>query len=260
MLYFYIEATDADNDRTGDEATTKDDNLGQYYTLQIVDSIPPTIQNINISNGAVLSGNAIISADVANNSGYTEVTVKINESVVSRSLPYTWNTLIPSWSNPVAVATDTDGWGNRPLIAAGEGRELWVGYIKGGSIYVKHSPDGTVWGEPVLAAAPLDTILRPTMLRDSTGTLWLAYQDYDQNSNMSLYITDSSDNGQTWSVPVRATSGIEVVGHSLIQDNSGIFRYAFYSYDAEWKNIICVVSSANGTDWSQPVTIDPNTS
>jgi len=256
-LYFYVEAIDGDNDRPGDGATAVADNDGQYYAIQIVDNDLPTIENLSIVEGSLVSGDVVISAQVADGSGTAQPTVRINGRIVSHSLPFTWNTLIPSWSTPVTVAPNMDGWGFS--MTAGNGRELWVAYLESGNLYVLHSPDGITWDEPVLAVSPQDTIMRPALSRDSAGRLWLAYQDYDQDFHMTLHVTCSSDSGQTWTPPVAATTGIDVVGYSLIEDTNHTFWYAFYSYDeVDWKNIICVISSSDGINWSAPRVVDAN--
>ncbi len=264
-LYFYVEATDGDNDRAADESTSIDENGGRYYTLQVVDTVSPTIGNVNISNGAVVSGIVPITADVADTSGYAEVLVKINGEVTSNSLPFVWNTMIPSWSGPVTIASDTDGWGNSPLIAAGEGRQLWVGYVKEGNLYVTYSPDGNIWNTPVLAARPIETIMRPALLRDASGKLWLAYQDYAADGTMTVLIRYSADNGLTWqSPPDPATEGINVKGTSLIEDEDGVLWYGFLHLDywetPEWETelLVRLIRSEDGIHWDEPVNVDTN--
>ncbi|MFC1857968.1 exo-alpha-sialidase [Thermodesulfobacteriota bacterium] len=264
-LYFYIDATDGDNDRPEDAATTIDKNGGQHYQVQIVDTDFPVIQNLNISDGSVVSGNVQISAEVFDPSGYVNVLLLINGQPMSDSLPFVWNTLIPFWSDPVLLDTD----GGSVSIAAGTARELWVAYIKVQQscqqlcqqLYVRHTLDGSNWEEPLLVVGPRDYIFRPALLRDFNGVLWLTYQDYDENFNITLYVHHSADDGQTWSEPVKASNGVDVFGHSFFQDSGGTFWYAFYTYDFSGNTdiLIQVIQSENGLDWGPPVTVDPNT-
>lgn len=255
-LYFKIEATDNDRDRDNDAMTSVAHNAGQYYRVDIVDLDDPAVSSLNLADNDILEGNVTIDATVTDPSGTVTGLVKINGQIVADSLPFVWNTTIPSWSAPYTVVTGIDTW-NNIAVAGGNGRELWLAYLSGGNIAVRHSPDGANWNAPVQAVTPQDTVIRPTLLRDSSSTLWLAFQDYDPF--MSLFVSRSQDNGLTWSAPVAATSGIDVVGTNLYQDAGGTYWYSYYSYDENWNNVIQVISSSDGLNWSAPVTVDPNT-
>jgi len=259
-LYFYLAARDGDNDRENDAATRLENNSGEYYAVQITDPDFPTIKNISPAHGSIVNGMVPITADVEDASGQVAITIKINGRKVGSSLPFVWNTMIPSLTEPVTIADDISGW-SMPLIAGGEKSELWAGYLKDGNLYVIHSLDGITWDEPIAAAYPRDTILRPVFMRDEKGTLWLAFQDYDENSNMSLYVTSSEDDGRNFSQPVAATGNMEVIGHSLMQQTSnGKYGYAFRSYDDDFNLVIQAIGSNDGKSWDSPVTIDANRS
>jgi len=258
-FYFYVRANDGDNERTDDASSTIADNGGAYYAVSIIDETPPTIEGLTLENNATVSGNVRVSADVSD-ADTTAVTVKINGKTVSDALPFVWNTTIPAWHDPIAVVTGAVAGGHQPSIVSAGGSELWISYIQNGALYVRHSADGISWDSPVPVATPLDMILNATLLRDASGTLWCAYRDYARDDyRMSLFVSSSTDNGLSWSAPAQATSGIDVVGHSLIRASDSTLWYTFYFYDENWNTEIAVVSSSDGTHWNQPVIVDPNT-
>lgn len=140
------------------------------------------------------------------------------------------------------------------------------------SIAVSHSDDGgQTWSSPLLMSHVQsgNTAADPTITADDEGAFYLAYIDYNpQLTGGAVYVTKSTDGGETWSDPVElinvnASPDLPVDRPWIAIDQSnGIHHGRIYvvtkSYFASPPPhaIWLIYSDDDGATWSTPVQVD----
>ncbi|HEX76979.1 MAG TPA: hypothetical protein G4O03_01005 [Dehalococcoidia bacterium] len=106
-LYFYLEAIDNDNDRTGDEIVSILNNWGDYYQVWIIDTIPPRVR---VLAPPIARGQEMINAWIEGE--YATVSIKIDGKEVSTGLSYDWDTTACADGDYTITIEATDSFGN----------------------------------------------------------------------------------------------------------------------------------------------------
>ena len=180
-----------------------------------------------------------------------------------------------SWSSPVQVSSSRSTQWSVPVVGA-DGT-LWVGWndFNNPGIWIDHSTDhglsfGTddkIFSTQIASGDINDTVLvfsYPAMDADITGgpyngNLYIAFMDDRGNGDMDIYFTRSTDNGITWSTPVRVNDDPPANGRDqfhpwLFVDNTGKIHLAFYDRRDDpsnyYYNVYYTSSTDGGLTWA----------
>jgi hypothetical protein len=211
-------------------------------------------------NGSVLVGgsNSIYPGACSTSPCYVRAYTTANGvSYVSSTLPGTWNGR--TFGITFDPSLDHDKAGN--FYYAFGGAPLSGSYPN--SIGVsKAGPSGTGWGTPVAVTFNrnrfFDDKYYLAIDRSSSAFANRIYVSWDRNSgnNQILYISYSSDGGNTWSAPVKVNDGTSkferVIGaYPAVDHNTGTVYDSWHDYA---KDIIFVDRSTNGgASWGTDV-------
>ena len=90
----------------------------------------------------------------------------------------------------------------------------------------------------------------PSLIRALDGSLWMAWFS-ERNGNSDIYLTHSTDAGESWGPAVRLTTdpGGDFAP-SLMQDATGRFHIAWFRWTALNRGHIYYNSSADGVTWN----------
>jgi hypothetical protein len=147
-------------------------------------------------------------------------------------------------------------------VVSGNGCTLLAFYEDNSSgnydIYRRSSTDGgATWSTPAPVANSSLSEVRPRVLRQADGTLWLIYQvskptiipDYLQ---WDIYYTTSTDGGNSWSEPVQFTkyAGYDAVANADLVNNQPFVSFAStrwnqFQQPQLWYGIIGVTQDSN---------------
>jgi hypothetical protein len=105
------------------------------------------------------------------------------------------------------------------------------------NLYSKTSTDGgTTWSSPISIESSSTSDVRPRVLRQSDGTLWLIYQHYKpstgQYTQSEITYRKSTDGGSTWGTPSYFTSyaGYDGWFNACLKDNQPFVTFASYRW------------------------------
>jgi hypothetical protein len=117
------------------------------------------------------------------------------------------------WLQPVAVLKSPEQSADQPAIALGPAESLFATWRRGerGEICFSQAIANlaalsNAWTEPVCVSDPERPASGPDILVNDRGEIFIAYA-VPVNEGRGVYLTSSSDNGRTWSDPVRAFDG-----------------------------------------------------
>ncbi len=128
------------------------------------------------------------------------------------------------WSAPIGILSASDeGPANNPLLAAAPGDQLyavWSGGLSGqvrlSRAFTRDAANSANWLNPQELPAPRPLGGWPAIAVDAGGRLRVLFT-IPFNEDRGLYLTESSDQGRTWSVPQLVFNAAEA-GWSVLQD------------------------------------------
>jgi hypothetical protein len=194
---------------------------------------------------------------------------------------YQWLRNLPR-SKQIRLAQSDDGgktWtqSTTPLDSSGKAFTPWPGWGPGRNlvvvwsderrenrtwdIYARRSPDGgATWGpEQLLSRFPQQTTsdlyARPEMVNDGQGRFWVVWVGL-RSGRSRLYLSRSTDGGQTWADPVELSGQSQsVFAHRLVR--SGERLVLVWQDTRTGHDRIYAVSSADGgVTWTSPTHVD----
>jgi hypothetical protein len=143
-----------------------------------------------------------------------------------------------------------------PSMIIDDDGKFWVAYSSNRDfswvdIYVESSPDGRTWTLEARLTEDTAYDVQPSLIQDSSGTYWLAWQS-DVGGDYQILMSSSSD-GTNWDTPYQAFVQPDQNMHPcLMQDDSGTYWMAWRNLNAQNQYDIFVSSSSNGVLWSAP--------
>jgi hypothetical protein len=172
-----------------------------------------------------------------------------------------------TWSEESTIQTRTEGKNAIYTVQAADGRimvfyGLYAGYPTNGDIYYQSSTDnGSTWtGEVALVADTGDQYLG-SVVRSGTGRMYAFYCSSHYPTDTALNYVSSTDNGQTWSSPIRVLgwSGPAAGYNAATFDQNGDLWVAFTRWVVEngYNNadVFWTSSTNDGVTWSDPVRV-----
>jgi hypothetical protein len=171
------------------------------------------------------------------------------------------------WSKPTPVITQSGGLPVHPTLAIDNQQRLflsWVNKDTGDILFssvnseVAHIP--REWMSPAILPSPSRLNDFPSMVVDAGGRIVVAYA-VTINENRGIYLTQSTDQGVTWSAPQRAfdavTAGWDRIGEpKLVFTDDGVLHLLFSQFPAgmdERSGILFYSQSVDGgASWSTP--------
>ncbi|MCK4358219.1 MAG: T9SS type A sorting domain-containing protein [Candidatus Cloacimonetes bacterium] len=169
-----------------------------------------------------------------------------------------------NWENTINIYTATDFDGNEPVIAC-SGSKVYIAYWRNtwdnSEIFFSCSMNnGTNFSSEVQITNSINGAITP-MITAQDNTVYIAYEDRDENFNYQIYFIKSTDAGNTWSDPVQLS---DPSFHSR-QCNLVVYDNILYcvwnvqlgaNYDET--DLFFTKSTNGGVSWSTPVNISNN--
>ncbi len=168
------------------------------------------------------------------------------------------------WTVPVHVSI---GINSRPSLMQDKNGVYWVAYEDNSfgpeDIIVRNSTDGVNWSTPLYVTERGDDYcdLMASITQDSNGTYWILMARiapvWDGGSR--IWSSHSQD-GITWSPPVKIETGMESFFPHLVQDSSGSYVVVWmeFCYSASGKDNIWISRSDDFTYWETPQRLTDN--
>ena len=166
-----------------------------------------------------------------------------------------------------STPVDTSGTSFAPKLGWGRGRTLVVVWADEGrgerawDIYARRSPDagGTWEPQQLLSRFPQQTkgdiYFRPEMVSDGQDRFWIVWVGL-RNGRSRLYLSRSSDGGQTWADPVPLSgSSASVFGQRLVRSGERLLL-VWQDTRTGKERIYAVGSGDGGATWSSPARVD----
>ncbi len=115
-----------------------------------------------------------------------------------------WN---GSWAQPIPALTSPDGMANEPSITmspSGRLLAVWSDLASGAIYFSEADPSEAVasgsWSSPIGLAGPSSPAVSPEIVAAADGSIYVTYV-VPFNEERGIYLTRSTDAGQTWSTP-----------------------------------------------------------
>jgi hypothetical protein len=235
------------------------------------------------NEGASWSAPASIGSDV--NARYTTLTQTLDGTLW---LSYSRNNT--STGSDIFYRTSADSgttWSDEYVFLASSANEYYASIISKDSstllaiyesnfsgvydLYIKSSTDaGVSWSPQILINDSLSTDIRPRVLRQSNGLLWLIFQHYSPStggySQSDIYFTTSSNGGGSWATPSAWTNyaGYDGWLNGCLKNNKPFVTFASYRWDQFlycsriWQGLIGVSVEGNipptlaAANWASP--------
>jgi hypothetical protein len=171
------------------------------------------------------------------------------------------------WSSPIAILSSPEGETGLVTAKLDSNGRLLVTWSGGntGQIYfswanASKAVNKSEWAPPQSILTPGEGSTSPDINLDANGRIFIVY-DIPLNEHRGIYINQSTDNGNTWSDPVRifnaASAGWDMVGQPQLvvaADNSlHVFwtKYTLPGGDGPL-GVYVAHSEDNGNTWSAP--------
>jgi hypothetical protein len=143
--------------------------------------------------------------------------------------------------------------GGGPAIIQDEEGVFWLAYDymseNNRDIYIIHSKDMESWSEPIRITDHNKSDFHPTLVQTGNGVFYLAFTS-QRRGNYDIYLVKSED-GLTWSEPIRLTEAEESDWYSFITiDSKGRFILS-YTSSREVDPGIYIRTSDDGERWSE---------
>ena len=171
-----------------------------------------------------------------------------------------------TWTQP-STPLDPSETAFTPKLGWGRGRNLVVVWAderranRAWDIYARRSPDGGATWQPgqLLSRFPQqssgDLSARPEMVSDGQNSFWVVWVGL-RSGRSRLYLSRSTDGGQTWADPVELSGQSQsVFGQRLVR--SGERLVLIWEDTRTGRNRIYAVSSSDGgVTWTSPTRVD----
>jgi len=162
---------------------------------------------------------------------------------------------LPDGNISLAEAPSIAAWGNNIYIVWGE----WANEFENCIYYKRSSDDGRTWtNETILINSNFSTVYpKIGVYKDNVHVIWKDYR----NGNPEIYYIRSTDNGNTWSKPIRLTFNdtrpTNIYECKLVVDEKNVYL-CWKDYRTGSSEIFFKKSTDNGNTWSEDkrVTID----
>ncbi len=150
---------------------------------------------------------------------------------------------------PVNV-TDHPAWDVQPSLIQDSDGTYWIAFQSNRSgnfdIWITSSSDGVNWCTPIQVTTHYKYDEIPRLIRTSDGRLVIAF-DSNRLGSWDIYITESCDDGSTWSAPVKI-AGVYPAGDggpSLIEASDGNLYVTYHSRGGGVTNGVAMITSAD---------------
>lgn len=214
-------------------------NLGETWTAPA--SLAAVDASGNLSDLEVSSSGALMAVFCSRVSGVYNVHFALSDDEGSN-----W-TIAKNISNTVYHCSD-------PVVAfdrQGGGVVAWREYLSKdrADIYLTRSADGgSSWYTPVNGSKKTHSDL-PSIVFNKTGSLWLVFQEYSQDSQ--VYINYSAGGGNGWSSPLRLSTLGGLSTHPRVAVSEEDDVYVVWQYESPSKKSDIYFIHAVGEDaWS----------
>jgi hypothetical protein len=170
-----------------------------------------------------------------------------------------------SWTRPSPIITNVDGQPKNLALQIDSQQRLLLSWMKqqtGELVFTWSSAERAnlplEWAQPVVVTASSKLIDSPDMLVDATGRVVIAYA-ITLNEERGVYVTQSTDLGQTWSMPVRIFDAVaenwEMVDQpklALTEDGTLHILFSQYSLAGEPQPVGLYYSASRdgGVTWA----------
>lgn len=177
------------------------------------------------------------------------------------------------WSTPVAVLTSPEGDADQPNAIVDSQNRLhvvWSGGLEGQVYYSRADANqavvATAWANPLALPAPRPVGSAPAIQISPGGTIYVVYA-IPLNEDRGIYLTRSSDGGETWTEAVRIfdaqSAGWAMVDHPhLAITEEGHLHLIFTRYSLPGGtgplSLIYMRSVDGGETWDEPQMVVDN--
>jgi hypothetical protein len=166
------------------------------------------------------------------------------------------------------TSVDTAGTAFAPKAAWGKGRNLVLVWAderrqeRVWDIYARRSTDGgATWGpEQVLSRFPeqlgSDIYFRPEVVADGQNTFWAVWVGL-RSGRSKLYLSRSTDGGQTWADPKELSGASQsVFGHRVVRAGERLLVVWQDTIIGGQDRLYSTSSSDSGATWTAPTRVD----
>jgi hypothetical protein len=171
-----------------------------------------------------------------------------------------------TWIQP-AASLDTSGRAFAPKVAWGGERNLVVAWSdeqrssRVWDVYARRSPDGgNTWEPEQLLSrfpqnAPTDAYLRPELVSDGQKNFWAVWVGI-RSGRSRLYLSRSTDAGQTWGDPMELSGQSQsVYGQRLVRAGERLL-VVWQDKRTGRDRLFATGSSDGGVTWTAPTRVD----
>ncbi|RKY12221.1 MAG: hypothetical protein DRP82_06835 [Planctomycetota bacterium] len=164
------------------------------------------------------------------------------------------------WTPDIDVVRSRDTISSFAVAQHPRKAEIYVVYCEGtgaGSAiwFTKSADGGLTWSSPVrLSKAPYNYVSAPDIAVDHIGNIIVVWQSDGGQSADGVYLTRSSDGGNTWEAPVRCEPNRAPSSHSrrepaVAVDAAGNIIIAYIVDDGSGSTRTAVMKSVGGQSW-----------
>ena len=168
-----------------------------------------------------------------------------------------------NWSSPVMIVNCTASTGacDMPSLMRDPMNTYWLVYVNSPNstnkqdLWIENSSNGINWSVPIPVVVGSKYDLYPSLMQNSTGAYWIAFESQNRGADNDIYYVTSQD-GLSWSSPqllnytVPSTTYWDYEPH-IMQDHYGKYWLAWTCGIGSNDNI-CVSNSSDGNIWSTP--------
>ncbi|HUF40040.1 MAG TPA: hypothetical protein VMN57_16065 [Anaerolineales bacterium] len=172
----------------------------------------------------------------------------------------------PTWSEPFRISSIDQPITDHTVYADpyGYAHLFWVEILPDNRPIIKYSRfDGGIWTVPIGIHIGFEdhTIktITPVLTPDNTLHLFWAQGILVKRLVRSSVPLDGTLNAQNWAQAKAATSQQVVETIKMVVDSEGVFHMVYTRTDGQSKGVYYIKSADQGSSWTNPVWIDPDT-
>ncbi|MCK4836603.1 MAG: exo-alpha-sialidase [Candidatus Aminicenantes bacterium] len=124
--------------------------------------------------------------------------------------------------------------------------------------FIRSTDNGLTWSSPLnISKTNTDGSYLPSIALSSTGIIYVVWMEW--NGDRDIFFSRSTDNGNTWSLPVIIYNDTGLsIGPEIIDDGIGNLYVVWEDMIAAKSETFFSRSTDNGSNWSLPVNISNN--